>query len=224
MLPRSTSPLEDKKLDEASINAELDELTEDMEDDEARLFEILLKNGPVAARQYLDECETLDPSWLFDTYVNENNVRCVQLLTEAGIEIEEVNMFFFDGKSALLIAIDNNSPEMVRLLLKNGAEVNLCFYNSQTKTSSDSAIFSAVGKGNLEIIDILLENGAFADEGLKVSIAEMRAREANIGQQDSPRPPRSGGVLMQARAANAFLRNSRETVEDAQEKKLTYKK
>ena len=62
----------------------------------------------------------------------------------------------YSGVSALHLAVILDDPELVRLLVRAGANVNL-----QTATG-ETALLEASMDGNLEILNILLQNGADA--------------------------------------------------------------
>ena len=62
------------------------------------------------------------------------------------------------GQSSINVAIDVDSLEMVKLLLKHDPDVNIDYARIGT-----APILHAVSKGNIEIIKVLLQNGAKPD-------------------------------------------------------------
>jgi len=59
-----------------------------------------------------------------------------------------------DGKTALMIAVANNSKEYAELLIKHGADINV--FSNEGKT----ALMYAIENGNKEIKRFLIDSGA----------------------------------------------------------------
>lgn len=89
--------------------------------------------------------------------VNTGCQEAVLLLLERGADIDAVDIK--SGRSPLIHAVENNSLNMVQLLLLHGANVNAQMY------SGSSALHSASGRGLLPLVRTLVRSGA--DSGLK---------------------------------------------------------
>lgn len=76
---------------------------------------------------------------------------CKMLIDKYAINVNEKDM---NGNTSLLIAVNNNKKEIVELMLKNGAKVNVCNFSKET------ALLKASSDGNHDIINILLKAGA----------------------------------------------------------------
>ncbi|XP_059497240.1 B-cell lymphoma 3 protein-like isoform X2 [Stegostoma tigrinum] len=76
----------------------------------------------------------------------------VEFLLDQGADIDAVDIK--SGKTPLVHAVENNSIDMVTLLLQHGANVNLQTYSGNT------ALHCCSGRGFLEIVKVLLKNGA----------------------------------------------------------------
>lgn len=78
-----------------------------------------------------------------------------EILLSRGVDIDEARTSGgSQGFTNLIMAVDSNNEEVVRFLIKNGADVN-------AKTGDgDTALSLAVKKGYQNIIDILKANGA----------------------------------------------------------------
>ena len=71
--------------------------------------------------------------------------------------------FFYDnyeGKTLLMITIEHNSIEHIRLLLQHGTDVN-----SVNQKTGDTALMKAILNANKEIITLLLDNNADIEAG-----------------------------------------------------------
>lgn len=78
-----------------------------------------------------------------------------------------------DGESPLHAAAKRESPEIVQLLLENGAKLDM-----QTKRSKETALHFAAWKGRLEIAKVLVKAGAdLSLQNFKRRTAEQWARE-----------------------------------------------
>jgi uncharacterized protein len=83
-----------------------------------------------------------------------NNVEVVQILMEHGANVNTRD--FFSGNAALHFAAKNYSLELLQLLLKNKAEIDIKDINGNTPLFQ--AVFYASGKG--AVIQQLLLHGA----------------------------------------------------------------
>jgi ankyrin repeat protein len=82
----------------------------------------------------------------------------VQRLLKEGAD---VNTKDDKGKTALILAVERNHPEVVKLLIKNHADVNV-------KASGETALRIARRQGSDEIYTVLRSNGAKTREGLRI--------------------------------------------------------
>jgi ankyrin repeat protein len=103
---------------------------------------------------------------LFDAIRNDN-VKSAKYFLKKEIDINEIR----NGLTALTLAVSLNLPEMVKLLLDKGADVNL------PNENRDTPLILAVSAGNLEIARILLNNDAdinlvnrYGDTTLEIAI------------------------------------------------------
>lgn len=76
----------------------------------------------------------------------------VELLIKHGVDVKS-------DPSFIVCAASENQPEIVRLLIKNGADVN-ARQSKPVELSHYAAIHYAASKGNVEVIKCLIENGA----------------------------------------------------------------
>jgi uncharacterized protein len=104
---------------------------------------------PEIARIFLDHGATLD---VFEASAVGDVDRLRELLVE---DPSRVNDFAPDGFTPLGLAAFFRHPEAVRLLLANGADVNLASRNTQRVTP----LHSAVAGGSVEIVRDLLAHG-----------------------------------------------------------------
>lgn len=103
----------------------------------------------------------------------ENRVRCMAYLLDHSANIEDVN---YDGYSALLWVISNNSHEALELLLQRGANPNVKSNKHETilhiaARHADIATLRLLSKFNLLEVDIEAKNG---DGLLARDIAQRR--------------------------------------------------
>ncbi|KAK7157733.1 hypothetical protein R3I93_009047 [Phoxinus phoxinus] len=89
--------------------------------------------------------------------VQKGDKTLTRLTLESGAEINAGDNK--SGRSALIHAVENNSIDMVILLIESGCDVNAQSYSGNT------ALHSACGRGQIEIVRVLLKNGA--DSSLK---------------------------------------------------------
>lgn len=84
----------------------------------------------------------------------------VRLLIEAGANLNEKNDN--DGTTPLGAAASRFEWGIARLLIDNGADVNTCL------PSGELVLHSAIQAGEKEVVDSLVENGADANEKVKI--------------------------------------------------------
>lgn len=87
-----------------------------------------------------------------------NNIAIAELLIEKGADIEAKDD---DGINALVYASTYNNEEMVKFLLEKGADANtVCEIENEHIDISPTPLMNAAYRGNTNIINMLLENGA----------------------------------------------------------------
>lgn len=87
-----------------------------------------------------------------------HNIAITELLIEKGADIEAKDD---DGINALVYAASFNNEEMVKFLLEKGADANtVCEIKNEHTDISPTPLMNAAYKGNTNIINMLLENGA----------------------------------------------------------------
>ena len=109
---------------------------------------------------------------LFEAIENED-VASLQALLEAGANKNAVNQY---GESALQVAVEKGSLEMVDALLDQGANAN----NVSLMPQARAPLLIAAEQGNEEIVSRLLEAGAnvnFKDEQGKTALHYASSRE-----------------------------------------------
>ena len=110
----------------------------------------------------------------FNTAVEHNHTKLVKWFLES-VNITNIPV------SALFFAIDNQSIEMIRLLLDHGAQANL---QNERKVS---ALMLAVSKGNVEVVKELLEGGADVnlkgEGGSTALLSVLLAEDHDVPQQ-----------------------------------------
>ncbi|PCG20424.1 ankyrin repeat domain-containing protein [Brachyspira sp. G79] len=87
-----------------------------------------------------------------------HNITIAELLIEKGADIEAKDN---DGINALVYASTYNNEEMVKFLLEKGADANtVCEIENEHTDISSTPLMNAAYRGNTNIINMLLENGA----------------------------------------------------------------
>lgn len=87
-----------------------------------------------------------------------NNIAIAELLIEKGADIEAKDD---DDINALVYASTYNNEEMVKFLLEKGADANtVCEIENEHIDISPTPLMNAAYRGNTNIINMLLENGA----------------------------------------------------------------
>ncbi|ADG72481.1 Ankyrin [Brachyspira murdochii DSM 12563] len=69
----------------------------------------------------------------------------------------DVNTVVYDGDTALILAVDNNNMEMVKLLLSYGADINYQGFRGITALFFD---LEYDRKENIEMVKLLIKNKA----------------------------------------------------------------
>ena len=84
--------------------------------------------------------------------IKHNNIKAVKFFIENNAHVEIAT---FDGTTPLVLAIEENKPKIVELLIKEG-KANI--YGVYAKETEKYPIYCAVKNKNLNIIEILLDN------------------------------------------------------------------
>lgn len=87
---------------------------------------------------------------LFHESIVSKHIEVIKLLIDAGIDVNMINKY---GTHALLVSILNADEDIARLLVANGADINIA-------SDSISAIAGAVLSRNENILKLLIDNGA----------------------------------------------------------------
>ncbi len=82
-----------------------------------------------------------------------NNVQILRLLLAAGAQADG-----FDGVKAMQYALKNDNLDMMKLLVANGADINL-----RNGYFSNSLLMDAARQGNISFVKFLLEHGAYTE-------------------------------------------------------------
>lgn len=69
--------------------------------------------------------------------------------------LSDINKSSFDGDRLLTLAIKNNHPEITKLLISKGADLN------QKNVGDTTALMLAAAKGDIKLFQYLLKNGAY---------------------------------------------------------------
>ncbi|MGE6415531.1 ankyrin repeat domain-containing protein [Planococcus kocurii] len=104
--------------------------------------------------------------------VIDNNVEIVKLLIQFGADVNKQD--YLAETSALHFAAQNNSSELVELLLENQAEVELEDVHGNTPLSD--AVFNSRGEG--DVIKILLLHGSDQNKKNKHGISPLNLAES----------------------------------------------
>uniref|UniRef100_UPI003F4B25E1 ankyrin repeat domain-containing protein n=1 Tax=Brachyspira catarrhinii TaxID=2528966 RepID=UPI003F4B25E1 len=89
---------------------------------------------------------------------SHNNIAIAELLIEKGADIEAKDDY---GINALVYASSDENEEMVKFLLAKGADANtVCEIENEDMVISPTPLMNAAYNGNINIINMLLENGA----------------------------------------------------------------
>ncbi|XP_044528716.1 2-5A-dependent ribonuclease [Gracilinanus agilis] len=135
------------------------------------------QNGHVDALKILLEkmgadvnvCDNMGRNALFHSLLNPKieNVKCiVSILLAHGAD---VNVRGEKGKTPLILAVEKEDDELVKMLLKqDGIDIN------ETDSDGNTALLLAVEKNHFDIAKLLCESGAKADCEELINIAERK--------------------------------------------------
>jgi Ankyrin repeats (3 copies)/Ankyrin repeats (many copies) len=94
------------------------------------------------------------------TAIHENNMEALQILVAHGVGVDEPDEA---GTTTLMIAASNGNAELVKVLLKAGANVNYRI-DRDTPQRGRGALTSAIYSGDGAIVEILLNAGAATNQ------------------------------------------------------------
>lgn len=103
-----------------------------------------------------DKEQSINRYCTFYWAVEKDYTRIVKLMVKQGISIKKAERICTDEHDppVLIEAVKNGNVEIVKILMENGADVNIKHSNGTTP------LIEAAGDGSVEIIKILIENGA----------------------------------------------------------------
>ncbi len=117
-----------------------------LQDRNAYLIDKILSTHP--SIKLFDEEE--NTPW--NTAINNRDMASVTVLLDHGLDINQQNRS--NGQTPLMIAINTNQPDLMRLLIEQHADLN------RTDACGRTALFYALLQANESMVRILLEHGA----------------------------------------------------------------
>jgi len=138
---------------------------------------VALTLDSVAPYRQTKDYRNLLTDLLFQSVMSGDQTQAARLLNEgAGVTTGSPDSPRFKT-SALLVAVVNQDPEMVRLLLEHGADPDLDVleYNDAYKTRYTTILHYAAHLGSLEIVKLLLERGANPNRNVYVTSEDTQA-------------------------------------------------
>ncbi len=93
------------------------------------------------------------------------------MLIEAGADVNEQNEF---GSPALIVAACRGRTQLVDILLRSGAEINV-----SVEGSGITALACAVGKGHTDTVRLLIEAGADLETVDKQGTTPLMTAQSN---------------------------------------------
>lgn len=109
--------------------------------------------------------------------LHRRNHSILELLLQRGANVNHTDN---NGKSILELAIEYSFPEFVKTLINHGASLDVRTKISIDKYNTDySLLHKAVNVGNIEIIELLLKNGANPNQKSKTGIHPLSCRCQN---------------------------------------------
>lgn len=124
------------------------------------------------------------------SYANGTSIECVKLLLDAGASVEKTD---YEGRTSLMLAAQNNAPEILRELLDHGAHVD-----RKVRTGPDR------GKTAIDIAE-----RHKCDECVRMLKGALLMQEAHHNENE--RNHRSPGLEKRRKAAEASLRGAMRT-------------
>jgi ankyrin repeat protein len=114
------------------------------------LMETLLKSGANVNGSFKSDDKTPLYHAIF-----HGDIKALEILLEYG-----ANPNLPNKKSALLKAIQDRRTKAIALLIENGAEINIKQRDPYYDDNETTPLFLATEKGEIQIVKVLLENGA----------------------------------------------------------------
>ena len=117
---------------------------------------------------------TPGPGEQLATAARSGDVATTRALVNKGIDI---NAGARDGQTALFVASVSDHPEVVRMLLNNGADIE-----ATELSQGATALIAASLKGNREVVQLLLDRGANVEARTTTGLTAliMASRNANL--------------------------------------------
>lgn len=145
---------------------------------DAKVMRLLIKNGADISAHANNGVDALLAA------IEKGHLNCVEILIKAGVDLNRPRYFSY-GSPPIVEACKWDNADIVRLLIKSGAKVNIPAQKSDLK--GYTALMFAAGTGHVENTKILLNAGANfrtkAKDGmtaLKLAIAEEQEECAEI--------------------------------------------
>ena len=134
-----------------------------LEETNQELFEAVMAGDSVKIGQLLSgltnpNIRDDEGNALLPVAARTGNLEVVRLLLDSGADVNSTMRPDGDGTTALMESTNRNQSDIVRLLIAEGADVN-----RQESASGLSALHLAARLSEVEIVEILLENGADPD-------------------------------------------------------------
>ena len=131
--------------------------------------------------------------WPIHKAAAAGNVEIIALLAKAKSPLEP-EMY---GLTPLMFAVASGKPEAVRALLAAGADVN---YACREGNIGQTALYSAIQTGSLELVDLLLELGAHPDAELADGTTLLTAARNGDQKEIATRLIQAGAVDLGAQS------------------------
>merc|ERR1712096_231461 len=88
-------------------------------------------------------------------YINEGNISSIHSLINK--KEADLNCFNINGQTPLHTAVESNNLNIVELLIKSGAQINIA---DNTSIGKNTILHSAINNQNYKIVKCLIDNNA----------------------------------------------------------------